>query len=186
MFLVQDDNTLIEKALKGNQNAWKKLVKRHEKALYGYTLRMTGNPSDAMDLMQETFLAVCRNLPDFRHQSTFKTWMFSLAYYRCMDFYRRKKLALAEDQEPDAIEDQEQTFCPTENLQQLQTQQGLIDAVAKLTAEQKQIVEMKIFQQQTFDDVAMQLGLSTNTVKSRFYAAINRLKTIIGSNEYAA
>ena len=186
MFLIQDDDALIEKALNGNQAAWKKLVKRHEKALYGYTLRMTGNQADALDLMQETFLAVCRNLPDFRHQSSFKTWMFSLAYYRCMDFYRRKKIKLADDQEPDTFEDENCVTGPADNLHQVQTSEGLLNAIAELNLEQKLVVELKIFQQQTFDDIALQLGVSTNTVKSRFYAALNKLKTLVGSSEYAA
>ena len=186
MFLIQDDNALIEKALNGNQAAWKKLVKRHEKALYGYALRMTGNQADALDLMQETFLAVCRNLPDFRHQSSFKTWMFSLAYYRCMDFYRRKKIRLADEQEPDSFEDESVHTGPADSLHHNQRNQGLLAAVGELNLEQKLVVELKIFQQQTFEEIALQLGVSTNTVKSRFYAALNKLKTLVGSNEYAA
>ncbi len=186
MFLIQDDKKLIEKALSGNQSAWCKLVKRHEKAVYGYLLRMTGNQSDAMDLMQDTFIAVSRNLADFRQESSFKTWALSLAYYKCMDFYRRNKLDVSDDEDLDSFESNNNHLCPIENLQKIQTSQELMKVVNDLPFNQKNVIELKIFQQLTFDQIAEQTGVSTNTVKSRFYGAIEKLKETIRSSEYAA
>ena len=186
MFLAQDDKTLIDKALQGKEAAWCKLVKRYEKCVYGYALRMTNNPADALDLMQETFLSVCRNLADFKHQSSFKTWLLSLAYYKCMDFYRRKKLPFSDVDNLDEYETAEPTSCPNFNLEQVQDSQMLMNALANLNFEQKLVVELKIFQQQTFEDIANQTGLSTNTIKSRFYTGLNKLKGLLEGSSYAA
>ena len=186
MFLNQDDKTLIAKALNGSQSAWCKLVKRHEKALYGYMLRMTNNPSDALDLMQETFVSVCRNLADFKQQSSFKTWLFSMAYYKCMDFYRRKKVAINDGEEPDDFESDNSTNCPVLNLEQLQNSEELRSLLSSLSFEQKLIVELKVFQQQTFEQIGHQMGLSANTVKSKFYASLAKLKQLLKGSDYAA
>lgn len=186
MFLNQDDKTLIAKALNGSQSAWCKLVKRHEKALYGYTLRMTNNQADALDLMQETFMSVCRNLADFKQQSSFKTWLLSMAYYKCMDFYRRKKVAIHDGEEPDDIESDGSIDCPAINLEQLQDSEGLRLLLSALSFEQKLIVELKIFQQLTFEQIADQMGLSSNTVKSKFYASLAKLKQLLKGSDYAA
>ena len=58
----RSDETLVKQALNGKKSAWITLVKRYEKNLYNYTLRMVSNPDDAMDLMQDVFMAVFRNL----------------------------------------------------------------------------------------------------------------------------
>ena len=59
MGLIDEDEALIAAALKGSSYAWEKLVKRYETRLYNHGLRLTGNPSDAMDLVQEVFLTGC-------------------------------------------------------------------------------------------------------------------------------
>ena len=58
----RSDETLIAQALQGKKSAWLTLVKRYEKNLYNYALRMVNNPADAMDLMQDIFIALFRNL----------------------------------------------------------------------------------------------------------------------------
>jgi DNA-directed RNA polymerase specialized sigma24 family protein len=55
MLFKQSDPTLVNKALRGSESSWLKLVRRHETRLYNYCLRMCGNESDAMDLLQEIF-----------------------------------------------------------------------------------------------------------------------------------
>ena len=81
---------LIEKALSGSQSSWVTLVKRYEGLVYNYCLRMTFNASDAMDLMQEVFLAVYRNLPAYRGGGKFKGWMMRIAANKTTDFLRAK------------------------------------------------------------------------------------------------
>ena len=56
------DEQLIAKALQGNKQAWLNLLKRYEKQIYNYGMRMTGKNEDALDLMQEVFISVFRNL----------------------------------------------------------------------------------------------------------------------------
>ena len=66
MHPLDDDTALVEAALKGSTQAWEKLVRRYEDRVSNQGLRLTGNRSDAMDLMQEVFLGVYRNLHRFR------------------------------------------------------------------------------------------------------------------------
>ncbi len=77
----RSDEKLIAQALKGNKSAWVALVKRYEKGLYNYALRMVNNQADAMDLMQYVFVAVFRNLQTFRGDSPFKGWLFKVAHH---------------------------------------------------------------------------------------------------------
>ena len=62
MFGTQSDDRLISRALAGSSGAWTGLVRRYERRIYNYALRMVGHPDDALDVVQEVFMAVHRNL----------------------------------------------------------------------------------------------------------------------------
>ena len=181
----QTDEKLINKALKGNQSAWQQLVKRHESAVYQYAMRMTSNADDAMDVMQETFMSVCRSLADFRGDSEFKTWLLRIAHFRIVEFYRRRKW-FADDSEIQQMNAEPEQSCPELAFDNKQTQVQIMALMKQLPFEQKLIVELKVFQQQTFDGIGKQLGISTNTVKSRFYTALDKLKGFLEINHDAA
>ncbi|AWB58821.1 MULTISPECIES: sigma-70 family RNA polymerase sigma factor [unclassified Colwellia] len=171
----RSDETLVKQALKGKKSAWVTLVKRYEKNLYNYTLRMVSNPDDALDLMQDVFMAVFRNLASFRGDSPFKGWLFKIAHYRCIEFYRRKKPTQSLDDAPEQQEQSDDT-CPEAHFFSGQQASLLKKAMQTLPVNQKLVVELKFFQHCTFDDISKQLGVSVNTVKSRLYSALDKLK----------
>jgi RNA polymerase sigma-70 factor (ECF subfamily) len=171
----RSDETLVKQALKGKKSAWITLVKRYEKNLYNYTLRMVSNPDDALDLMQDVFMAVFRNLASFRGDSPFKGWLFKIAHYRCIEFYRRKKPTQSLNDTPEQ-EEQSSDACPEAHFYSGQQSSALHKALKTLPLNQKLVVELKFFQHCTFDEIAKQLGISVNTVKSRLYSALDKLK----------
>lgn len=171
----RSDETLVKQALKGKKSAWLSLVKRYESNVYNYTYRMVSNPDDAKDLMQDVFVAVYRNLSTFRGDSPFKGWLFRIAHYRCIEFYRKKRPTQSLDEAPEPF-DESDNACPEHSLLQGQQAQDIKMAMAQLPFNQRLVVELKFFQQCTFDDISYQLGISTNTAKSRLYAALDKLK----------
>jgi len=171
----RSDETLIAQALKGKKSAWLTLVKRYEKRIYNYALRMVNNPADAMDLMQDIFIALFRGLHTFRGDSPFKGWLFRIAHYRCLEFYRRKRPMQSIDDVPEQ-EDENSATCPEQQLFSKQASSSLISAMKLLPVKQKLVVELKFFQQCTFTEIAQQLGISTNTAKSQLYSALDKLK----------
>ncbi len=88
--LVKTDEQLISLALDGSQKSWVKLVKRYENLVYNYCLRMSRSNADAMDLMQEVFLAVYRNLPSYQGQSQFKGWLMRVTSNKTIDYLRHR------------------------------------------------------------------------------------------------
>ncbi len=171
----RSDQTLIKQALKGKKSAWVALVKRYEKNLYNYTLRMVSNKDDALDLMQDIFIAVFRNLSSFRGESEFKSWLFKIAHYRCIEYYRRKKPMQSLDDVPEQ-EEESADVCPEHQLHLGQQARELTIAMQTLPFNQKIVVELKFFQHCTFEDIANQLGISINTAKSRLYSALDKLR----------
>ena len=187
MFQLNKDEKLIEKALGGSERSWVSLVKRYEGLVYNYCLRMTFNRSDAMDLMQEVFLAVYRNLPSYRGQGQFKGWMMRIAANKTTDFLRsrgRNPLHRAGEVTDDSFDNDglfqshasSHTIDPASHLAQTNKNQQIKEVLNKLSDEHKQVVELKFFQHFTFEEISHQTGVSVNTLKTRLYTALNKLK----------
>lgn len=172
----QNDEDLIKRALEGSERAWLALVKRYEKRLFNYALRMSGNRDDAMDIMQDVLMSIYRNLGSFRGDSQFSTWAFRIASFRCTDYFRRRNWqtdSLDVGEEPP---DHGAWAEPEVTLASAQDNQGITQLMSTLSQDQRQVVELKFFQHFTFDEIAGQLGISPNTAKTRLYAALEKMR----------
>ncbi|HAU23330.1 MAG TPA: hypothetical protein DCX09_01500 [Gammaproteobacteria bacterium] len=183
MSLIDEDEALIAAALNGSAYAWEKLVKRYESKIYNHGLRLMGNRSDAMDLLQEVFLGVYRNLHRFRGDAKFSSWIFRIAHNKAIDLSRRKRLltgypvAVEEDDDPFEGMPAELSEEPDVKLMQSQQNNRTLALLTQLPVEQKLIVELKIFQSMTFEEIADMQDISENTAKTRFYTALKKLKS---------
>ena len=87
------DNQLIRSINAGRHDLFYQLVKRYEKRLYNFGLRMCDTPSDAEDMVQDTFLNVFKYLSGFRYKTKFKNWLYRVATSACLKKKRRSKYA---------------------------------------------------------------------------------------------
>ncbi|MEC7188898.1 MAG: sigma-70 family RNA polymerase sigma factor [Pseudomonadota bacterium] len=183
MSVIDEDEALIAAALAGSPHAWEKLVKRYESRVFNQGLRLMGNPSDAMDLLQEVFLGVYRNLHRFRGDAKFSSWLFRIAHNKAIDLSRRKRLLTGTpppnaEGEADPLEsvpaDRQQE--PEISLMHSELNQRIVERLSQLPLAQRLVVELKVFQSMTFEEIADMQDISENTAKTRFYAALKKLK----------
>ncbi|RLA05346.1 MAG: RNA polymerase subunit sigma-70 [Gammaproteobacteria bacterium] len=177
--LFDNDERLISKALDGSEKAWVKLVKRYEKRIYNYSLRMTGATDEAMDIVQEVFLAVFRNLPNYRGDGVFPAWLFRIASNRCTDYLRRKNTNPLENKSLTDTDTLRSNKMADEDLHRSQENRELLKLLSALSTEHRQVIELKLFQNMTFDEIEGYTGLSANTAKTRFYAALQKLRNLV-------
>lgn len=176
--IFDSDEKLIQKALHGNEAAWVKLVKRYESRLYNYCLRMTGATDEAMDIVQEIFISIFRNLPNYRGDGVFPAWLFRIASNRCTDYLRKQSRNPLNANDEHEAEQLESSSMLEEDLYRSQTNRSVMQLLQQLSHEQRQVVEMKCFQNMTFDEIEYYTGLSANTAKTRFYSALKKLKNV--------
>ncbi|MFP6805998.1 MAG: RNA polymerase sigma factor [Pseudomonadales bacterium] len=155
----------------GSERAWFRLIKRYEKRLYNYALRMTGSPEDAMDILQDILISLYRNLPSYRGDGAFAAWMFRIASFRCTDYYRKKGRQFATTDDVDVMDEN-----AVDVALNIDRNRGVVTMMSSLPSEPKQAIELKFFQHFTFDEIAGQLGISSNTAKSRVYAALKKMR----------
>ena len=92
--IVKDnDFDLIQAINSGQADKFHDLVKRYEQKLYNFSLRMCRNPSDAEDMIQDTFLNVFKYLKSFRYETKFKNWLYKVAASTCIKKRRKSKFA---------------------------------------------------------------------------------------------
>jgi RNA polymerase sigma-70 factor (ECF subfamily) len=175
--MEQNDNQLIGAALSGSVSAWETLVRRHESRVYNLGLRLMYNPDDAMDLTQEVFLGVYRNLYRFRGDAQFSTWLFRIVHNKAIDLIRRRQagpdLETGFDELPEPAEQQRG---PQEQYLEFEFNERIAKLLARLPPAQRVIVELKVFQSLTFEDIATLQNIPVNTAKTRFYSALKNLK----------
>ena len=185
MKLADEDEALIAAALNGSAFAWEKLVRRYESKIFNQGLRLMGNSSDAMDLVQEVFLGVYRNLHRFRGDSKFSSWIFRIAYNKAVDMNRYNNIMASRtyrnsEEELDILENipGRSNLEGEKILSDYQANKKIVSMLAALPLKQRLIVELKMFQSLTFEDIAEIHDISVNTAKTRFYSAIKKLKDV--------
>ena len=89
--MPQTDATAVALARDGDSDAFRALVDRHSRAVYRLAHRMTGNPQDAEDVVQETFLKAYRQLGRFESRANFSTWLHRIAVNCSIDLIRGRK-----------------------------------------------------------------------------------------------
>ena len=185
--IIDEDKALVAAAVAGSEAAWETLVEKYEPRIYNQALRLTGNAADALDLMQEVFIGVFRNLHRFRGDSQFSSWVFRIVHNKSIDLVRRwrppvSRSRFEDDDEiaslPAKVESEPEAQYAQEHLNQ--SVQLLLSA---LPIEQRIVVELKVFQSLTFEEIAAVQDISDNTAKTRYYAALTKLKKLKSSEK---
>lgn len=94
--VYQDDLALAERCRAGDFEAFEALYREHSSRLFGLTVRMLGNRTDAEDMLQDIFLAAHRKLESYRGDARLGTWLFRLAMNQCLDHLRSKSARMTQ------------------------------------------------------------------------------------------
>lgn len=177
---------LVVLAKSGDQDAFEQLVRDNEKRIYNLVLRMTGNPEDALDLSQETFLKAWKSLSSFKGDSAFSTWVYRLASNTCLDFLRRKKRqqetigsALSLDDEDAPPPPSDESVQPEVQLERTERSLALKKALASLPDHHRQILILRELSGLSYQEISDTLDLDIGTVKSRLTRARLSLRKIL-------
>jgi RNA polymerase sigma-70 factor, ECF subfamily len=182
-FREAEDRDLVAKARQGHVDAYNLLVSRWEKRVYNYLLRLTSHREDAMDITQDVFLKGWQNLNRLEDDARFAPWLFRIAHNEAYSLLRKPKREAPELAEiPMGQQSSHGRMFPLELSLTVQA------ALARLSPEQRETVELKVFQGFNFEEIADILETPLSTVKSRLYAALGVLKGVLapekqGSNK---
>jgi RNA polymerase sigma-70 factor (ECF subfamily) len=177
----QNDQILVEKAQKGDQNALNELIRKYQDRTYVYAYRLTRNQDDACDVVADAFLRVNNAIKNFKGNSAFSTWLYRIVTNCYLD--RRKRDNVQHEQEEITREIEDPGDTPDESAERNQREVMLQKALNKLPEFQKAMIIMFHAEQQTYEEIAEALDLPLGTVKSRLNRARISLRELLVENE---
>ena len=182
------DNELIARYVDGDENALKQLINRHQKKIFSYILMSVKNRELAEDIFQDTFIKVINTLKseNYKEEGKFLQWVMRIANNLKIDYYRKvQRMPVFESNSDFNIFDVLNGTDPSIE-QKIITEQIYSDVknlVKYLPEEQREVLEMRIYDDVSFKDIAELTGVSINTALGRMrYALINLRKLIKEKN----
>jgi len=182
------DNELITRYVEGDEVALKQLINRHQKKVFSYILMSVKNRELAEDIFQDTFIKVINTLKsdNYKEEGKFLQWVMRIANNLKIDYYRKvQRMPVFESNSDFNIFDVLNGTDPSIE-QKIITEQIYTDVkslVKYLPEEQREVLEMRIYDDVSFKDIAELTGVSINTALGRMrYALINLRKLIKEKN----
>lgn len=173
----------------GDRRAFDTLIRRHQRGVWRVVQRTLRNEADTADVVQQAFVRALRALPGFRGAATVRSWLYRIAINCAFSWLRDHKREVPT--EPDELKDahgEVPSIEPTAT-QQLESQdrgEALRAAVARLPPKQKQVLELRVFDDLSFREVAELADCSENTAKVNFHYALKRLRELMAEPDGAA
>lgn len=188
---------LVRAAKKGDRDAYRQLVERYQRRVFGILFGMLHSREDAMELTQDVFIKVYQRVREFEEKSSFYTWVYRIAFNLAIDFRRRewKKVHTEYDDsvETEGADDavlQRDRQSPEQAMQSQELGDQIRRALETLPDEQKQVLLLREVEGLSYQEMAETMGCSIGTIMSRLFYARKKmqaqLKTIYsGSGKWA-
>lgn len=177
----QTDEQLLSLHLKGDPHAFAVLVERYRVELFQFLCRFLGDPVEAEDVFQETFLQIFQSAGQFDSTRLFRPWAFTIAANKARDHHRAHHRQHASSLDaPMTDEDSNQPIdllesdmmLPEEELELLETRQEVKTTLDSLNPRLKEVILLAYFHQFAYQEISDMLGIPLGTVKSRLHGAI--------------
>ncbi len=184
---ASNDFEWVQRAISGDQKAYEYLMDRHRGAIFHQMYKMTGNTEDAHDLTIEAFGKAFIKLPSYEPRFAFSTWLYKIASNNCIDFIRKKKINVYSIDAPYEV-DGNQHFAsnlpskalnPEEEVIRDQRKKMTRRLVAKLGSKYRLMIELRYFQEMSYQEISKELGIPLGTVKAQLFRAKEILQELL-------
>jgi len=189
--MSQTDAFYIESILKGDVNAYTFLVEKYQHMVFTLALRMLKSKEKAEEVAQDAFIKAYKNLESFQGKSKFSTWLYKIVYFACLDELKRANRTFnPEDIEKLPAIELDDTKSGLENLEDADRSQLIKDALAKLNEQERVILTLFYFEEQSLKELSQILDMTPNNVKVKLFRARKKmavfLKNVIEPNTLSA
>lgn len=176
-------NAYIEKAKAGDQVAFTFLLDHYWNEVYGFMLKRTENETDTEDIVIETFAKAFDKIATYNPEFQFNTWLIAIAKNVHIDMLRKKKSALFVDitdhEDHQAYNVADTSLSAEDELIKKQNLSSLLDCIKQLKPHYQEVIQLRYFQELSYQEIADELNQPLNNVKIKLLRAKNLLAEII-------
>ena len=172
------DKEIINRVLKGEQQLYAELVNRYQNFVFTITLRYAQQREDAEEVAQDVFVKAYRSLADFRGDSKFSTWLYTIVTTSCITFLRKKKLETSslDNERVFEMADNQDSGMRANQVEQKSKVAMVNEAIKMLSPDDATIITLFYKGEQSLEEIGQAMKLESNTVKVRLHRARQRLK----------
>jgi RNA polymerase sigma-70 factor (TIGR02954 family) len=170
--MKQEDEILIKKAKKGDDEAFYKLITLHKVQLYRIALSYFKNEHDAVEAIQETTFRAYKGLKKLRKTQYFSTWLIRILLNYCHDELKKKKRLVYDDRFLESIEGSSQ-----------KSALEVDEALQRLDDKYKKVIVLKYLQGMKIAEIAEILEHPEGTIKTWLHKGLNELRKQLGEEE---
>ncbi len=163
----------------GDQKAYAILMNTYREPVYYMLLKMTGSTTEAEDLTIEAFGKAFRAIDSYTPNFAFSTWLFRIATNNCIDFIRKKRTPTVSmdnvytdsDGEEVGMDIASESLNPEQAIIDEQKKQAMREIVSKLKPHYRVLIELRYFDEKTYEEIAEHLQIPIGTVKAKLFRA---------------
>lgn len=173
-----EDMDIIARVLNSDHNAYSMLVERYQSFVFTIALRYVKGREDAEEVSQDVFVKAYRSLADFKGQSKFSTWLYTITTTTCITFLRKKRLEVhsLDNEKVFEVADSVDSGMRANQIEQKSRVNMVNEAIRMLSPDDAQIITLFYKGEQTLEEIAHILGKEPNAVKVQLHRARGRLK----------
>lgn len=170
-----DENGLIERARAGDREAFGQLVRLHRDAVYRFAARWLADPDQALDVAQDVFVRAFDGLKNYRGDSRFRTWLFSIALNAARSAARRQKRR-GEVRLDTGADFPDLHTPPDARVARAEAFARAASALADLPEKQRGAVSLRIYEGLSFKEIGEIIGCSEGSARVNFHHGIQKLR----------
>jgi RNA polymerase sigma-70 factor, ECF subfamily len=186
---VDNEQAFIQRAQKGDHEAFAALVDEHQSYIYNLALRVLKDEDEALDLTQEAFVRAWTALPNFRRQSQFRTWLYRIVTNLCynrLPNLRRSLMDLGDDMISE-IPETDLTFDnPARGFESRELRSHLQHAIENLDENYRLLISLRYQNELPYQEIASMLNLPLGTVKTGLFRAKEQLRHALETYQEAS
>ncbi len=186
--VVIPDAVLVKNYVEGDENALSALISRHQSKIYGFIYSKVTDRDISDDIFQDTFIKVIKTLKSnsYNEEGKFLPWVMRIAHNLIVDHFRKnKKMPMYRETEEFSIFSIMSDNCPNIESRIIteQVEYDLQRLIEELPDDQKEVLQMRMYQDLSFKEIADLTGVSINTALGRMRYALMNLRKVIEKNK---
>lgn len=174
---MEEEQQWIKEVLAGNKQAYAHIINRYKNQLYATIVRMTRNPHDAGDLVQEAFIKIYEQLGKYNSKGAFSSWIYRVAYNHCMDEFRKKRYQMKQVvMNEELIEDPkhpEVIFLKKEKSRQLER------LISSLPEDERMIILLRYVNELSYEEISELTEVPISTVRNKLHRAKKKMRETV-------
>ena len=169
---------LISECIAGNEDAIEMLVRQYETGVFRLALSIVGDPAEANEITQETFLSALRSLPSYQEKKSFKAWLYTIALNHSRSHLRKRKITERLRTTLNSIFQVEvqKEISPEEAVIQDEKEAAIWRSLNQLDERHRTVVVLRYFHELSITEISEILSIPEGTIHSRLHSARDKLR----------